>query len=133
MRRETEMALKKLKAGKSGLTEAELKAFFQEVRALPDEALLAAPVKKPAARAAADPTVAAVTKTLQPIEATAAEKAKLLAAAAARNGAPAVKPHGISDAVKKLKAYLADQQIIDTANALVRELAARYRPEHKVA
>lgn len=133
MRPETAKAVKRLRAGKTGLTEAELGAFFREVRALPDDVLLAHPASGRAARAPADPTVIAVTKSLKPIEASAGEKAGLLALAAVRNGVPTFKARGIPDAVKKLKFYLTDQQVIEMANSVVRELAARNQPEHRIA
>lgn len=132
MRPETAKAVKKLRAGKTGLTEAELRAFFREVRALQDEALLAKPTSGRAARAPADPTVVAVTKLLKPIEANTEEKAGLLASAAVRKGVPTFRARGISDAVKKLKISLTDQQIVEMANSIVRELAVRNQPEHRI-
>ncbi len=133
MRPETTKAVMKLRAGTAGLTDAELRLFFHDVRALPDEALLARLLGARAARAPADPTVAAVTRTMRPIEARAGEKAELLTMAAARKGTPALKARGIPDAVKKLRVYLSDQQILETASTVVRELAARHQPEHRIA
>ncbi len=132
MRPETDKAIKKLRAGKTGLSEAELRAFFSEVRALPDDLLLLRATPAKALRAPTDPTVTAVTKSLKPIEANAREKAELLTSAASRRGVSMFKASGISDAVKKLKVALTDQQIIDMANAIVRELAARNQPEHRI-
>lgn len=133
MRLETAKAVKKLRSGKTGLADAELSAFFREVRSLPDEVLLAQPTAGRTARAPADPTVAAVTKSLKLIQASAGEKAGLLALAAGRKGVAAFKARGIPDAVKKLKAALTDQQIIEMANSIVRDLAARNQPEHRIA
>lgn len=133
MRPETVKAVKKLRAGKSGLTEAELRAFFREVRTLQDEVLLVQPASERPARAPADPTVVAVTKLLKPIEANSGEKAGLLASAAVRKGVPTFRARGIPDAVKKLKGFLTDQQITEMANSIVRELSARNQPEHRIA
>lgn len=132
MRPDTTKAIKKLRAGKTGLSEKELRDFFNDVRALSDEALLVQPTtKRP--KIPADPTVASVTKSLKTVEASAPEKANLLLEAAVAKGVPPLKARGIADAVKKLKGHLDDQQIVQMAISIVQELAEKNGPEQGVA
>lgn len=133
MRLETSLAIKKLRAGRTGLSEAQMKAFFWEVRASPDDVLLAQHTARKAARAPVDPTIDAVTKLMKPLEVRAEDKAKLLASAAVRIGVPNFKAKGISDAVRKLKGSLTDRQIIEMSARIVGELDANNRPEHRIA
>jgi hypothetical protein len=77
----TDKALKRLRTGKGGLSDAELVKVFADIRAFPNDALLAKPQAKPAAMKAAkgkDPLVTEVETIFKPAIGRASDKANLL-------------------------------------------------------
>jgi len=109
------------------LSEAEVRAFFADVRAAPDAALLA-PAGEPAR--AADPTLSAVTALLAPFQQTSREKARLLAAhleklVGRKLPAPA---QGLAPTIRALKRHLSDDDIRDGAFSLRVALGERREP-----
>jgi hypothetical protein len=99
---------------------AALKALFADIRAAPDEALLAALAAAARAPRASDPLVSEVTALLAPILARSAEKAQMLVAHL--NGLVgrelAVRPAGLAATVRALRRHLSDEDIRDGAYGL---------------
>jgi hypothetical protein len=94
------------------LSEADLRALFADIRAASDAELLGAPKGE-----GGDPLVTAVTALLAPSSESSAAKGRLLVAELARltGRALPVKPRGLPDAVRKLRAYLSEDDIRDGA------------------
>jgi len=134
MRPETLLAIKKLRAGRPGLTDEELRAFFIDVRAESDEKLLARPTAKRPSKPSPppDPLVAMVKVAMSQVEAGAKDKAQKLLEFAERNGGPKLgSAPSFPGAIKKLRAHFADAEIAQLAHQLVVELR-RGRTEQEV-
>ncbi|GIK48146.1 MAG: hypothetical protein KJZ75_08495 [Hyphomonadaceae bacterium] len=120
---------KALRALARNRSRAELKALFAAIRQNDDRALLAAiaPAKK-AAKRKGDPLVRELEQTLKPLMAPSQEKADLLIEHIAKKHRRklALRPRGLADAARQLRAKFTDAQISAGAKSLMAHLAKLY-------
>jgi hypothetical protein len=120
---------KVLRAALGRRSRPELKRLFALVRAHSDSALLAAvlPAKRRSKRKV-DPLVRELEQTLKPILGPSHEKADLLIDYVAKKHRRrlAIRPSGLADAARQLRAKFTDAQISADARSLVAQLSKLY-------